>query len=328
MPRRSLALTAASALLLLALAMPTSYMVTYPGITINMSRYAQVEGGTAHAPMTGVLVFERPAFPADWLFARLFPHYEFEPKASLGMSLGAYDTLVRDMKAEADSLASAVAFRQVGLGSGATVHGVKVTSVQADGPAHESLKPGDVILEANGREIGDAGSLTALMKGVRPGESVAVGLRRDGQRITVRSGTKPHPDNPAQAAFGITIENALELDLPRPVGFRDYLAHEGGPSHGAMLTLALIDQLTPGGISNGNRIAGTGTIEPDGSIGRIGGIEQKAYTIERTGVDVFFVPNGQETDARKGSTTLNIVPVRTIQDVLQWLQAHPKQAQR
>lgn len=323
-PWRSLAATAATALLLLALGWPTSYIVTYPGITINMSRYAAAEGGTAHGPMIGVLVFERPAFPADWLFAKLFPHYKFEPKEKLGMSLGAYDSLVRDLKTEADKLGSAVAFSQLGLGKGAVPHGVKVSAVLADGPAEGKLRPGDVILEVNGRSITVSQELTTFMLGVRPGEEVSLSVKRDGKQQLLRVGTKVHPDNADQAAFGIQIEDELEYDLPRKVTFHDYLAHEGGPSHGAMLTLAIIDQLTPGGIANGNKMAGTGTINPDGSIGRIGGIEQKTYTIDRSGADVFFVPSGQETEARLGSARLTIVPVNNIQDVLDWLKAHPK----
>jgi PDZ domain-containing protein len=322
-PKRSLAVLAASAGLLLALVWPTSYMVTYPGITINMNRYASAEGGTEHKPMIGVLVFERPAFPIDWLYARIFPHYSFEPKAELGMSLGAYDSLVRNMKAEADALASAIAFHQVGLGEGAVSQGVKVVQVQADAPAGGKLKPADVILEVNNRAIRTSQDLTAFMQGVRPGEEVVISLKRNNQQMSLKVGTKPHPDNANQAAFGISIEDELQLDLPLSVAFRDYLAHEGGPSHGAMLTLALIDQLTPGGITNGNTIAGTGTINADGSIGRIGGIEQKAYAIERSGADVFFVPDGQETAARLGSEHLTIVPVKTIDDVIAWLKAHP-----
>ncbi|MDF2671271.1 MAG: hypothetical protein K0R67_3577, partial [Paenibacillus sp.] len=208
--------------------------------------------------------------------------------------------------------------------TGATAHGVKVVVVQGDSPAGGKLKPGDVIVQANDRKVTTSLELTSYMREVRPGEEVTLSLMRDGKAMSLKVGTKPHPDNAAQAAFGISIEDELKLDIPRPVAFRDYLAHEGGPSHGAMLTLTLIDQLTPGGITNGNRIAGTGTINPDGSIGRIGGIEQKAYAIERSGADVFFVPDGQETDARRGSGELTIVPVKTVSEVIAWLKANPR----
>jgi PDZ domain-containing protein len=91
-----------------------------------------------------------------------------------------------------------------------------------------------------------------------------------------------------------------------------------------MLTLALIDQMTPGGVTYGNHAAGTGTIDSQGQVGAIGGIRQKAFSIERAGFDVFFVPAEQENEARQGSAHLNIVPVKTIDDILVWLKENPK----
>lgn len=44
-PWRSAALIAGTAALLALLAWPTSYQVTYPGMTLNLNRYAEVEGG-------------------------------------------------------------------------------------------------------------------------------------------------------------------------------------------------------------------------------------------------------------------------------------------
>ena len=106
--------------------------------------------------------------------------------------------------------------------------------------------------------------------------------------------------------------------------YRSYLVYQGGPSHGAMLALTVMDQLTVGGVTYGNVTAGTGTLDAQGRVGPIGGIEQKAYTVSRAGADVFFVPAGQEKDARKGSASLRIVPVGTLDDMLAWLKAHPK----
>jgi PDZ domain-containing protein len=89
-----------------------------------------------------------------------------------------------------------------------------------------------------------------------------------------------------------------------------------------MLTLAFIDQLTPGGVTNGHRVAGTGTIEMDGSIGMVGGIPQKAYAVSRTEADVFFVPAEAAEAAAKAAPTLNIVAVSHIDEVLDWLNKH------
>ncbi|RXZ82710.1 PDZ domain-containing protein [Paenibacillaceae bacterium] len=305
---------------------PTSNLVTYPGLTVNMNHYATVEGGEVRGEISGVLVFDRPAFPADWLYARLFPNYTFRPIERLGMSLGSYESLVRNMKAEADELGSAVAFHTAGIGQGATSHGAQVLNVEINGPAYRVLRPGDVIIGVNGQEVSSTLTLTDRMRKVTQGEEVLMTIRRGSSELEVAIKTVQHPEDAARPAVGIQVTDDLRLDLPRHVSFRSYVAHEGGPSHGAVLALTLVDQLTPGGVTYGNKVVATGTIQADGTVGRIGGIRQKAFTAYRAGADVFFVPESQYADARLGSTRLNIVPVNTIDDMLAWLKQHPKQA--
>ncbi|XEC94700.1 PDZ domain-containing protein [Paenibacillus tarimensis] len=324
LPWRSAAGLLISLALLAGLFWPTSYLVTYPGLTVNMNRYASVDGGSAKGEIMGVLVFDRPAFPADWLYAKLFPNYAFHPIENLGMSVGAYETLVRDMKEEADAMGSAVAMHAAGLGKGVTSHGAKIISVELSRPAIGLLRPGDVIVGIDGGTVASTTELQDRMRLVKPGDLVRVKLVRGRTEHIVDVPTTEHPDDKERAAFGIQVMDDLELDLPRHVSFRTYLAHEGGPSHGAALTLALLDQLTPGGVTMGNRVAVTGTIAADGTIGQIGGIRQKAYTVYRAGADAFFVPSGQEHEAKLGAPNLLVVPVNNIFDIINWLKIHPK----
>ncbi|MBP1996994.1 PDZ domain-containing protein [Paenibacillus eucommiae] len=326
MPWRAVTTLIVSLALLAGLFWPTSYMVTYPGLTMNMNRYAAVEGGAKRGDIMGVLVFERPAFPADWLYARLFPHYAFEPRESLGMTLGEYDTLVRELKVDANEVGSAVAFREAGVGSGVTLHGARVLQVMPDSPATGQLQAGDVVIQLDGSPVSSVAELIDRMKSVQPGAEVSLVVQRDAEQVAMTVKTKARDDDPKSAVLSIQIQDEVKLDLPRKVAFRPYFAHEGGPSHGAALALTLVDQLTPGGVTNGHRVAVTGTINGDGSVGKIGGIEQKAYTVERAGADVFFVPAGQEAEAKQGSQKLLIVPVATLSDILKWLKEHPRQA--
>jgi PDZ domain-containing protein len=313
------ALLGATMLILAALFWPLPYMVTYPGITLNMNRYAQAEGGSIKGRIDGVLIFERPAFPADWLYAKLFPHYRFEPIGKLGMPLAQYDELVKAMKQDANGAGSAIAYQHMGLGKGIVSQGVRITGIQKDSPAEGALHAGDLIIAVNGHPVLTVIELTDRMGEASPGKPVRVTIKRAGVVSAVNAGTRAYPGDAKRAVFGITVENMLKPDLPGTVRFHRYLVHEGGPSHGAMLALALIDQLTPGGVTGGLRVAGTGTIGVGGVIGPVGGVEQKAYTVYRTGADVFFVPAGLEQEARRGAPQLRIVPVKTLDDVLKWL---------
>lgn len=324
MPVQSVTVLVSTLCLLLVMFWPTNVLVTYPGLTLNMNRYAQANGGSAHGEISGVLVFERPAFPIDWLYAKLFAKYTFEPN-NLGMSLGEYNQEVRTMKEDANAAGSAIAYQKVGKGKGITSHGVRITAILKDSPGAGVLQLSDVIEKVNDDIVTTVQELTARMKMTKPGDQVRVVVLRGGQQVSLSVKTRANPDDPSRAAFGIQVANEVQYDIPEAVRYHNYLLHEGGPSHGAVLALTLIDQLTPCGVTYGNRVAGTGTMEPDGSIGPVGGLEQKAYSVSRTDADVFFVPSQNESEARRGAPGLLIVPVNTIDDMLNWLRNNPKQ---
>ncbi|MBD0381439.1 PDZ domain-containing protein [Paenibacillus sedimenti] len=323
-PVQSISAFVVTICLLIVLFFPTRYLVTYPGMTLNMSRYAQANGGSPHGEISGVLVFDRPAFPIDWVYAKLFPHYTFEVN-NLGISIGEYNQQVRVMKSDANAAGSAIALQKLGRGKGIIPKGVLVTGLAPNSPVEGILRQGDVIEEVSGQAIKTVQELTDRLAATSPGDQVEVKVLRNSNRETLSAKTRANPDNPKRAAFGIDVSNELQYDIPETINYHNYLLHEGGPSHGAMLALTLIDQFTPWGILHGNKVAGTGTIEPDGSIGPVGGLEQKAYTVSRTDADVFFVPVKNEKDARKGAPGLQIVPVRTLDDILSWLRENPKQ---
>ncbi|MFC5986682.1 PDZ domain-containing protein [Marinicrinis lubricantis] len=325
MPWRAFTMIIVQVLGFVFLLYPTSYMVTYPGITLNMHRYAHAEGGDPKGSISGVLVFERPAFPVDWLYAKVFPHYSFEKKEELGMSIGEYSQYVRILKGDANTTGSAVAFQNLGLGQGIVSDGVQIMAVTVQSESAGHLLPGDIIIGLGEQAVASTAQLQERMKQVVPGQEIAVEVLRNNEPLSITVQTSVHPDDPNRALLGVQITDHVQYDLPIPVVFHRYLLHEGGPSHGAMLALALIDQLTPGGITNGHQVAGTGTMENDGTIGRIGSIRQKSFTVARSGATVFFVPEGQEEEASRGVDPgeLQIVPVKTLQDILDWLSQHP-----
>ena len=320
-PARTLRAFAAMLALLAVLFWPTGEIVTTPGLTFDVSRYARAADGEPKGRIDGVLVIGRPAFLADRLYAKLFPHYEFEPIEDLGMPLAEYDELVRGLKLDAEAAAAAIAGERTGRGEGIRMRGARVTAVLKDSPVSGALHAGDIITAVNGTAVRSIAELTGAMRRVAPGDAVELAVRRGGSEALVRAPTRPAEDDPERAVFGIIVENALDPDVPDGIRYRRYFMHEGGPSHGAMLALALLDQWTPGGVTGGLHVAGTGTIGPGGVIGQVGGVRQKAYAVSRTGADVFFVPAGQEDEARLGAPDLTIVPAATLDDVLNWLKS-------
>lgn len=99
----------------------------------------------------------------------------------------------------------------------------------------------------------------------------------------------------------------------------------GGPSGGLLQTLYIFDKITEFDYSKGYKIAGTGTMDVDGRVGPIGGIEQKIYTAYQDNVDIFFCPEENYQDALKAYNTLKdkekmaLVMVKTLEEAIDYL---------
>ncbi|HIW33742.1 MAG TPA: PDZ domain-containing protein, partial [Candidatus Paenibacillus intestinavium] len=312
-------------IIMLVLLCPTGYNVTYPGMTINMNTYATIGESSSenNGIIEGVLVFERPAFPVDWLYAAMFPAYKMEKQAENEPSISETYSQVAAMKTNANQLAAAVAWEWAGLGEAIIYDGVQVMAIVANSPADGVIQAGDIVTRINGEVLHDAAALITYMSShVVAGDEVQLELLRDGQPANYIVSTIASTDGDNRAVLGVAVQNAYRTELEEELTFQSYLAHAGGPSHGAMLTLAFLDQLTEGDLTGGLKIAGTGTIEPDGTVGMVGGITQKAYAVSRTTADVFFVPTEGMDEAFLSAPTLNIVAVTSFEDILLWIHEH------
>lgn len=95
----------------------------------------------------------------------------------------------------------------------------------------------------------------------------------------------------------------------------------GGPSAGLVLTLTIIDKLTHGDLTQGLRIAATGTINGAGEVGAIGGIKQKVVSTSKEGAVLFIVPKGNAAEASKKGEALHskmdIAGVESLEEAIQ-----------
>lgn len=86
----------------------------------------------------------------------------------------------------------------------------------------------------------------------------------------------------------------------------------GGPSAGLLMTLAVADLASPVDVANGRTITGTGRVEEDGSVGPVGGIQDKVRAAEVAGADVFLVPVELAGVARDASDSMTVVEVESV----------------
>jgi Lon-like protease len=196
-----------------------------------------------------------------------------------------------------------------------------VSSVTIDAPAWGELKPGDVLLKVNGTVIKKVEDVTEAMSGLSPGDQATFVVGRKGRRLTVSMSTQADPEDSTHAIVGIGIAPVYELPFDVKV---DIGSGIGGPSAGTIFALAIYDKLTPGSLTGGASVAGTGEITADGNVAAIGGIAQKIVGAENSGATVFLVPApncAEALDANVADASIQLVKVSTLHGAVTTLEA-------
>ena len=168
-----------------------------------------------------------------------------------------------------------------------------VQDVPKGSPSTGKLRTGDQVVAVDGEDVAGGAQLRELITSHDAGEPVTVTVRRDGREVTQTITTMAADDG--RALVGITTRDMAEYPFTVNISLKDV----GGPSAGLMFALGVVDKLTPGSLTNGAHIAGTGTIDDAGHVGPIGGITQKMLGARRAGATVFLAPPGNCGEARK-----------------------------
>ena len=163
-------------------------------------------------------------------------------------------------------------------------YGVSVGSIKAGSPADGVLKKGDKILTVNGTTMTDIVSLRAAIAANGTSKPLSLGIERSGADQIVS--LTPAPASPTDPTPIIGIEAVYDFPFDVTIQLQDV----GGPSAGMMFALGTYDKLTPGALTGGQHLAGTGTISADGTVGPIGGIRQKMYGARDAGATWFLAP--------------------------------------
>lgn len=226
-------------------------------------------------------------------------------------------TFDRSLMTSAKDKAAFVALERAGFDVPVTTTGAVVMDVGPDYPVAEVLIPGDVVIEADGERITAARELGEVIARHEPGDLVAMTVEAvgTGKRRDVKAELVARPDDPERAMLGVTLDSRPSYDFPVDIEIDS--GKVGGPSAGLAFTLAILDRLTPGLLTGGESVAVTGTIELDGSVGRVGGVRQKTEAAIDAGADLFLVPADEEAEARAAARgRIEVRPVTTLDDAL------------
>ncbi|MGG3466555.1 SepM family pheromone-processing serine protease [Neobacillus pocheonensis] len=225
-----------------------------------------------------------------------------------------------------------VAYRHAGLPVDYNYKGIYVMQVLPGMPAEGKLQAGDRIFKVDGHEFSSSEKFINYVGYKKAGEKITVTFLRNKETKTANVNLQPFKEDPKKIGIGISLVDDKEIKVDPKVKVRT--DEIGGPSAGLMFSLEIYNQLTKDDLTKGYQIAGTGTIDVDGTVGPIGGIEQKIVAADKAGAEIFLAPNEKGIKgsnykaavktAHEIHTKMKIVPIDTFDDAVSYLEKLPE----
>jgi PDZ domain-containing protein len=312
-----------------AAVVPLPYVTYYPGPTVDIladqsgAETVRVTGHRAYHDagelrMTTVYVSQ----PEDDVTLPELVRAYFDPDAAVWPRSSVYAPEETNETSDQESAVAMASSQDTAVAAALTQLGVEfesiveVLAVTPDLPADGRVEVGDVLLRVGGIRVTQPQDVVDAVDQAREGEPIEFVVRRQGKRVAVDVTPRQVGDD---LRVGITPGVGFDFPFEVDVEIDDNI---GGPSAGLMMSLAIYDTLTPGPLTGGDAVAGTGTITPSGEVGPIGGIQQKVAAARDAGADLFFVPadncdsiGGVDTgDMRLARATTLDQAVETITD--------------
>ncbi|WP_406829883.1 PDZ domain-containing protein [Pedococcus sp. KACC 23699] len=252
-------------------------------ITVSGARTYPTEGAL---DFTTVRVSGGPGFRVtiwDVLRGKLDPNEEVVDE-QLYFPKGVTDKQVEEESTAEmiDSQQEAIAVAIRATGQKVTTHTV-IAQVAKDAPSAALLRAGDEVLAVDGTSVDGPDTIRKVVSTHKAGDTVTLKLLRDGRTIEVPVKTRASDGR-------VTVGVFLGVKFQFPFDVKIDAGNVGGPSAGTMFALGVYDRLTPGALTGGKKIAGTGTIDATGKVGPIGGIRQKLVGARDGGAKFFLAP--------------------------------------
>lgn len=235
--------------------------------------------------------------------------------------------------------AEVAAFRALGWHIATTGDGAVITGVVSPSPAHSAgLQVGDEVTAVGAKTVDSGCELVSDVHDLAPGTSLTLHVRRvsisnagvlrykSSSVLKVTTGAEPAGVAASgcpgvvgadRSWLGVSLEDGYRIALPATVNIDT--ANIGGPSAGLAMTLTLINELSRGSLTGHHLIAATGTVNFAGQVGAVGGVEEKAVAVHRSGATYFLVPDsgGDVAAARAANQPdLTILPVNSLAQAL------------
>lgn len=307
--------------------LPTPYMINRPGTAEEIKPIVTVMDGDAEEEGSFMLTTVSVSYAnLAMLATSIFDTHAEVVRKQPDRNHEEYETQQSYYMSSSQSNAIMAAYNRAGVKYAVVPEYVFVVGLSKTSPPKGDLRSGDIIRKVNDQTIHKFEDLSSLLQKFQAGDTVTVQLERsgkliDGQMELVEIISDEGVHKPGLGISIGEVRNVKPSDAGKEVKFAK--TGIGGPSAGLMFTLEIYNQLTPGDLSRGYHIAGTGTISEDGTVGSIGGIQFKIVASNRKKAELFFVPEQNYKDAKAKAdeigSTMKLIPVKRLDDALQYL---------
>lgn len=309
------------------------YYIYKPGNADSLNNMVVVDDAfDSEGDMHLVTISSSQATPLPYLLAKLLPHQELVPANRArpeGISDEEYMHAQLQMMESSQEASIVVAYEAAGENISISYNGIYVVGVIENMPAEGKLQMGDHIIAVDGQSVTEANDLIRYVQNKKPGDTVNLEIIRGDEQKEVQISLQAFEGNEEKIGVGIQLVTDRQVEVERNIDFKS--GQIGGPSAGLMFSLEIYDQLTEEDLTRGFEIAGTGEVNYNGQIGRIGGVDKKVVAADREGCDIFFAPNEQGNEnsnyriakqvAEDIDSDMKIVPVDTFEDALDYLKS-------
>lgn len=327
-------------LLIIGFLVPLPYYIEMPGTTENVGKMVKVAdaSSTDKGSLNLTTVSMMQATGAGLIYAAVTDFTDVYSKKDVmgNQSDSDYNRMNAFYMESAQNAAIYEAFKLANRPFELTYKGVYVLDVMQKSSFKNVLQVADTVSGVDGKNFKSSQELMSYIKSLKVGVPISVQYTNEqGENKTANGKTIKLTDG--KAGIGITLVDHTVVSSTPTVSIN--AGGIGGPSAGMMFTLEIYSQLTGKDLTQGKAIAGTGTIDANGIVGRIGGIDKKVATANQNGAKVFLAPDDQITPemkqydkhiktnyqeaqdaAKKLKTRMKIVPIKTVQDAIDYLE--------
>lgn len=307
------------------------YYVSKPGMAKELEPIIEVENGdnaTGSFMLTTIRMGKANIYTYLWAKWQKYQHiYPIEDIRREDETDREYQLRQLYLMDNSKQSAIEVAYQHAGLEVNYNYQGVYVLNIMEGMPAEGKLEASDRVTKVDGQSFQSSEQFIDMVSSKSEGDSISLTFERNGEERETDIELQKIAAT-GKAGVGITLVDDKEISVDPEVAIDT--SEIGGPSAGFMFSLEIYNQLVQGDITRGYEIAGTGTIAPDGTVGRIGGIDQKIVAADNAGADIFFAPNENNSDksnykeavktAKDIDTDMKIIPIDTFDDAVKYLE--------